>query len=72
MRDKVVINKYDNFLELDKKFSFFHWLKQMCNKTIQNNMTALTEFRQKLISEEHIFKAHITVILLEKQYKIKP
>ena len=69
---KTIINKYNNFMSLDKGFSFFNWLKKTCEKDIQNNMSALTDFRMKLISEEHIFKAHITIVLLEKQYKIKP
>ena len=69
---KTIINKYNNFMSLDKGFSFFNWLKKTCEKDIHNNMSALTDFRMKLISEEHIFKAHITIVLLEKQYKIKP
>ena len=53
-----------------KKFSFFVCMKMICNKGIKNNMTVLMNFRKKLLSEEHLFKSHLSSILFEKHNKI--
>ena len=44
----------------------------ICNKGIKNNMLILINFRKKLLSEEHLFKSHLTSILFEKHNKINP
>ena len=60
----------NNFMVIGKKFSFFVCLKMICNKEIKNNMTILLNFRKKLLSEEHLFKSHLTSILFEKHNQI--
>ena len=55
---------------LGKKFSFFICLKIICNKRIKRDMMMLIDFRRKLLSEEHLFKSHLTSILIQKHNKI--
>ena len=55
---------------IGKKFSFFVYMKMLCNKGIKNNMAILINFRKKLLSEEHLYKSHLTSFLFEKNNKI--
>ena len=71
MLKKLNLLQNQKFL-LKQDFSFFYCLKKICRKGIRYSMSILMDFRKKLLSEEHIFKSHLTDILLEKQYKIKP
>ena len=68
---KLDLEQNHQFL-LKQDFSFFYCLKIICLRRSRYNMNILIDFRKKLLSEEHIFKSHLTEILLEKQYKIKP
>ena len=35
-----------------------------------NNINLISQFRKKLLSEEHLFKVHINLYLLEKIFQI--
>ena len=52
-----------------KRFSFIDFLKSFCFKNNKGSHNFLIIFRQHLLSEEHIFKNHIKMILLEKNHK---
>ena len=70
MLKKLNLEQNHRFL-LKQDFSFFYCLKIICIKGRRYTINLLIDFRRKLLSEEHIFKSHLTEILLEKQYKIK-
>ena len=76
---KLPKDKYINILKreisnksmvIGKKFSFFICLKMICSKRIKNNLTILVNFRKKLLSEEHLFRSHLTSVLFEKHNQI--
>ena len=51
------------------KFSFFNYLFSLCNKKKKiNGIYILDIFRKKLISEEHLYRAHINLYSLEKYF----
>ena len=55
-----------------REFSLLYCIKNFFFETnMRNNLEVLINFRKKLLSEEHLFKNHITSILLEKQNKIE-
>ena len=59
-----------NFLE--SKMRYFEFFKYIiiCKKRSDHNITLITKFRKKLLSEEHLFKVHINLYLLEKIFQI--
>jgi hypothetical protein len=59
-----------NFLE--KKTNFFVFFKFFCacNKRTENNINLINNFRNKLLSEEHLYKIHINLYLLERIFEI--
>ena len=57
---------------LDKKTNFFHFFKFfcICYKRTENNIDLINNFRNKLLSEEHLYKIHINLYLLERIFEI--
>jgi hypothetical protein len=41
-----------------------------CNKRTENNINLINNFRNKLLSEEHLYKIHINLYLLERIFEI--
>ena len=60
----------NNFLE--NKTNYFQFFKNIfiCNKRNENNINLINNFRIKLLSEEHLYKVHINLYLLEKIFQI--
>ena len=54
-----------------KDFSLFFCIKNFFDRSMRNNLQVLINFRKKLLSEEHLFKNHITTVLFEKQNQIE-
>ena len=54
-----------------RHFSFIDFIKSLCIKTSKGSHNFLTIFRKHLLSEEHIFKNHIKIVLLEKNNNLK-
>lgn len=57
---------------LDKKLDFFEFIKYFftCNKKTENSIDLINNFRNKLLSEEHMYKIYINLYLLEKIFEI--
>jgi len=66
--------------QFEKKIKYHEFLKYffLCNKKKENNIDLIYNFRIKLLSEEHLYKTHVNLYLLEKifqiddQYKFDP
>ena len=56
-------------IKTSRHFSFIDFLKSFCFKDNKGSHNFLIIFRQHLLSEEHLFKNHIKMILLEKHNK---
>ena len=56
----------------NKKIHFFSFFKSLfaCNKKIDNKIGLIHNFRLKLLSEEHMYKNHINLYLIEKIFQI--
>ena len=57
---------------LERKTSYSEFLKFyfICFKKNENKLDFLKHFRNKLLSEEHLYKVHINLYLLEKIFQI--
>jgi len=57
---------------LDRKLEFIEFIKFFfaCNKKTENSIYLISNFRNKLLSEEHIYKVFINLYLLEKIFEI--
>ena len=64
---KIIMNKEKNSV---MRFAFIDSLKSCCFKRNKGSHNFLITFRKHLLSEEHLFKNHIKIVLLEKKYKI--
>ena len=53
-----------------KKYSFLDFIKSLFFKKEKGSHNFLTSFRKHLLSEEHLLKSHINVVLLEKKHYI--
>ena len=60
----------NNILERKTKFSVFLKFFFICFKKNENKLDFLYNFRNKLLSEEHLYKVHINLYLLEKIFQI--
>ena len=56
--------------KIKRYFSFLDFLKSFFFKQDKGSHHFLTLFREHLLSEEHLLKSHINIVLLEKKYKI--
>ena len=59
-----------NFLETRMRYFDFLKFVIICKKRNGNNINLISQFRKKLLSEEHLFKVHINLYLLEKIFQI--
>ena len=57
---------------MEKKTKYFEFFKFfcVCNKRTENNINLINNFRNKLLSEEHLYKIHINLYLLERIFEI--
>ena len=53
-----------------KQISFIKFLKDIILENTKGSNYFLIKFRKHLLSEEHLFKSHVKIILLEKQCKL--
>ena len=51
-------------------FSFLDFLKSFCFKKNKGSYNFLITFRRHLLSEEHLFKNHIKIVLIEKHVNL--
>ncbi len=58
------INKSVNY------FSFVNYVKSLFNKIDKENTQYLSLFRKHLLSEEHLLRSHINMVLLVKKYNL--
>ena len=58
--------------QIDKKLKYFEYIKFffLCKRRKENIINLIYNFRKKLLSEEHIYKAFIDLYLLEKIFQI--
>ena len=60
-----------NFMESKLTLNEFMKFMIICRKRKDNNnIKLIIKFRNKLLSEEHMFKVHINLYLLEKIFQI--
>ena len=57
-------------MKLIKNLTFFVFIKSLCISKFKGITDFITIYRKNLLSEEHFFKSHIKMSLIEKQYKI--
>ena len=57
---------------LDRKLKYTEFIKYFftCKKKTENSIDLISNFRTKLLSEEHLYKAFINLYLLEKIFEI--
>ena len=66
-------NKEDNYNKvIEKKTNFWEFCKfiLICFNNKENKLDLIHNFRNKLLSEEHLYKVHINLYLLEKIFQI--
>jgi hypothetical protein len=58
---------------IGKKFDNFDIIKYLfiCNGKSENKIYLINSFRNKLLSEEHLYKSHISLYLLQKIFQIE-
>ena len=59
-----------NFLERKTNFLQFFKFFCVCQKRTENNINLINNFRNKLLSEEHLYRIHINLYLLERIFEI--
>jgi hypothetical protein len=57
-------------MKLTKHLTFLLFIKSLCISKFKGITDFITLYRKNLLSEEHFFKSHIKMSLIEKQYKI--
>ena len=67
IRQDYILN---NLLERKTKYIEFLRFFIVCFKKKDNKLDFLNNFRNKLLSEEHLYKVHINLYLLEKIFQI--
>ena len=59
------------FLNKKMKYNEFFKFFFICNKKPETNIYLISNFRNKLLSEEHLYKTHINLFLLEKIFQVE-
>ena len=73
-QDYILFNQFEKKIKYSEFIKFFF----LCNKRKETNIDLINNFRKRLLSEEHLYKTHINLYLLEKifqideQYKFDP
>ena len=64
------LNMNQNYF--NKKIHFLSFFKSLfvCNKKLDNKIGLIHNFRLKLLSEEHLYRNHINLYLIEKIFQI--
>ena len=62
--------KLNKGFERSKSFNIIDYTKSLIFKKTKKNYHYLKIFRRHLLSEEHLLKSHINIVLLEKKYKL--
>ena len=57
-----------DIFKISKHFAFIDFLKSFCFHKNKGSHNFLITFRKHLLSEEHLFKNHIKIVLLEKHH----
>jgi hypothetical protein len=59
--------------QFEKKIKYFEFIKFffLCNKRKETSIDLIYNFRKRLLSEEHLYKMHINLYLLEKIFQIE-
>ena len=57
-------------MKLIKNLTFFIFIKSLCISKFKGITDFITIYRKNLLSEEHFFKSHLKMSLIEKQYKL--
>ena len=67
-RKSISINNENN--KIEKYFSFVYYIKSLFSKIERENSQYLSLFRKHLLSEEHLLRSHINMVLLVKKYNL--
>jgi hypothetical protein len=69
--DKDGLNQNTNILI--RKINFFEFFKSLfiCNNKSSNKISLIHKFRLKLLSEEHLYRNHINLYLIQKIFQIE-
>ena len=65
---RIIMNKENRKSVM--RFAFMDSVKSCCFKNNKGSHNFLITFRKHLLSEEHLFKNHIKIVLLEKNHNI--
>ena len=65
------IEIFDPNLQSLKYFSLIDYLKTLLFRKEKESYNFIRIFRKHLLSEEHLFKSHLKIIFLEKQFNSK-
>ena len=72
-KNKKIKCSYRKISFIEREFSFLTFLNLFfCKKTKKNGIYIFDHFRKKLLSEEHLYRSHICLYLLEKYFEIEP
>ena len=64
--NKIKFQENIENIKIPKHFAFIDFIKSFCFKKNKGSHNFLITFRKHLLSEEHLFKNHIKIVLLEK------
>ena len=71
-RKKTIKCPYRKISFIENEFSFYTFIFSFCcSKTKKNGIYIFDHFRKKLLSEEHLYRAHIYLYLFEKYFEIE-
>ena len=69
---KKVKNTSKKMKFMEQNFSFFDYYSTFCSsKNNQSGVYVLEHFRKKLLSEEHFYRSHLNLYLLEKYFDME-
>ena len=69
--EEILDNNNKESKKAIKQISFIQFLKDIILENTKASNYFLIKFRKHLLSEEHLFKSHIKMILLEKEFNSK-
>ena len=65
-----MLNLKEKNTKKNKYFSLFYFMKSLILKKDKYNYLYLSLFRKHLLSEEHLLKSHVNMVLFEKKYNL--
>ena len=66
-QDFTLLNQFEKKIKYVEFIKFFF----LCNKRKESSIDLIYNFRKRLLSEEHLYKTHINLYLLEKIFQIE-